>query len=79
MHLVCIYKKQNLKYKGLQNNIDMQKTQKISYNAAKQNSKLTDFEQTKALVLNNAVKNVPETNKTKSTENENNAVLDSFF
>ncbi|MBN2457582.1 hypothetical protein JXB31_00435 [Candidatus Woesearchaeota archaeon] len=51
--------------------------QKISYRATKDNRKLTDFEQTKRLVLRNSVKNVPEMVKAKC--NSTDTELSSFF
>ena len=52
---------------------------KITYSAAKKNTRLTDFGETKTLVLNNAVKNVPELVKSKSKDKESNSALSHFF
>jgi hypothetical protein len=70
--LKYMYSKKKLMDKLLQKNKD-----KISYKAGKNNTKLTDFSETKILVINNIVKNVPEMIKAKGIES--NHPLNGFF
>lgn len=49
----------------------------LSYNSSRKNFKLTDFNDTKVMVLSNSVKNVPVAKK--SSEKSENGVLQDFF